>query len=648
MQKQRAWIAWAGLTAWAGVLVGMSYGTAINLPYRSDDFFHIPCVNASSLVEIWQTACGYYFRPVPFTIWKVLYILLGRHDLIVQHSLNLGLHLVNGLLVAWLADRLWADSDQVDWRRRYLSATLFLIFPLSYEAVPWIGALVHPLVTILILISIAAYLKMRLTGHRRWGALSLGAAFVAPFAHENGVLIAPLLAAIELTRWQDAEPLVKRGLRVAVWLIPTGLWWLIWRRVPSANGGEHIALNAITNILRNGIYVAQGSGYPLTQWGGWLRDTFGVNEFGAAVLLSGIALACAAVVQWRSGADRRSALSWLWITIAAAPVILFLDYWYVSAAPRMLMLASVGSAWLWTDVIVRLVSWRSRGGRRIGLGLAAGVSALIVISSYTFIHAQMRLFQIGGAATRQMIDDTVAANTMGRPAFFLNLPVWVAAPHPTYALGNEGVIFLTFFDRLDSAVSLHTAQPAQVQGFRVDAIRQSVPYYAGVYGQNPPSWSELAHTGGQVFATVYTTDTVQVLPVGVLSETLPLTPGLANFDRAVSLRDAAATRAEDGWRVDLLWRVNQPLPPDVTVFVHVLDANGQLIAQADGDPLANTYAFAQWPPGSVVRDIRVIGVNHPAAVQVGLYHRATGERLLAASESGAPYPDQAVPVPIKE
>jgi hypothetical protein len=100
--------------------------------------------------------------------------------------------------------------------------------------------------------------------------------------------------------------------------------------------------------------------------------------------------------------------------------------------------------------------------------------------------------------------------------------------------------------------------------------------------------------------------------------------------------------------VNLEWRVDQALPPDVTVFVHVLDAHGQLIAQADGDPIANTYPFAQWPRGSTVRDIRTIDVADPAAVRVGLYNRATGQRLTALTFDSQVISDDAVPITLGE
>ena len=43
---------------------------------------------------------------------------------------------------------------------------------------------------------------------------------------------------------------------------------------------------------------------------------------------------------------------------------------------------------------------------------------------------------------------------------------------------------------------------------------------------------------------------------------------------------------------------------DLTVFVHFLNAQGEVLGQADGLPFANQYAVADWRPGQVIVDER--------------------------------------------
>ena len=72
------------------------------------DFVHIPFVDESTLGQMWLSAGGLaYYRPLSFTIWKIMFLLLGRHSAFLQHAFNLLLHFLNGWLVGWLAAQWW-------------------------------------------------------------------------------------------------------------------------------------------------------------------------------------------------------------------------------------------------------------------------------------------------------------------------------------------------------------------------------------------------------------------------------------------------------------------------------------------------------------------------------------------------------------
>lgn len=96
----------------------------------------------------------------------------------------------------------------------------------------------------------------------------------------------------------------------------------------------------------------------------------------------------------------------------------------------------------------------------------------------------------------------------------------------------------------------------------------------------------------------------------------------------VCLVSASVAEVGSDLRLDLTWRVTAaPLP--TTVFVHVFDASGALVAQADGDPRYNTLAFSAWPgPDYVLNETR--WASHPSGVytvRIGLYLRDSGQRL---------------------
>ncbi|MDJ0754506.1 MAG: hypothetical protein QNJ45_13365 [Ardenticatenaceae bacterium] len=81
--------------------------------------------------------------------------------------------------------------------------------------------------------------------------------------------------------------------------------------------------------------------------------------------------------------------------------------------------------------------------------------------------------------------------------------------------------------------------------------------------------------------------------------------------------------------VDLFWRSLETVNVDYDVFVHVIDEAGEIIAQADGQPVAGLAATSIWRPGDLVRDPRVIQLpdTNFYALRIGLYNRKTGERL---------------------
>jgi hypothetical protein len=103
-----------------------------------------------------------------------------------------------------------------------------------------------------------------------------------------------------------------------------------------------------------------------------------------------------------------------------------------------------------------------------------------------------------------------------------------------------------------------------------------------------------------------------------------------------------------GQQLDLTWQVNKPVPADITLFVHALDDKGQLIGQADGDPVAGAFPFWQWAPGTVAGDSRILFADGQIReVLVGLYNRTTGDRLPAISPSGDQLTDNAVALPVE-
>jgi hypothetical protein len=82
----------------------------------------------------------------------------------------------------------------------------------------------------------------------------------------------------------------------------------------------------------------------------------------------------------------------------------------------------------------------------------------------------------------------------------------------------------------------------------------------------------------------------------------------------------------------MVWQVTQPVAQHLTTFVHVLDENGQLVAQADSPPLNGDYPTTWWDSGERFGDKVDIVLPDDLApgsysVWLGMYDSATVARL---------------------
>jgi len=115
-------------------------------------------------------------------------------------------------------------------------------------------------------------------------------------------------------------------------------------------------------------------------------------------------------------------------------------------------------------------------------------------------------------------------------------------------------------------------------------------------------------------------------------------PVMATFGEGIVLRQAEL----NGDTLRLVWQTTRPNLPELSIFVHALDAAGQVLAQADGVPQGGLYPLPNWRPGQLITDERPLQLScRPAAIAIGLYNPATGERLPARNAAGQPLPDNA-------
>jgi len=88
-------------------------------------------------------------------------------------------------------------------------------------------------------------------------------------------------------------------------------------------------------------------------------------------------------------------------------------------------------------------------------------------------------------------------------------------------------------------------------------------------------------------------------------------------------------------RLVLYWRALASSEISYTVFVHLVDANGALLAQADQIPGAGAYPTTTWVEGEYLVDVYDLARPPGAyAIRIGMYDATTGARLPAFDANG--------------
>jgi hypothetical protein len=94
----------------------------------------------------------------------------------------------------------------------------------------------------------------------------------------------------------------------------------------------------------------------------------------------------------------------------------------------------------------------------------------------------------------------------------------------------------------------------------------------------------------------------------------------------------------------LYWKSLIPVDKNLVVFLHMVDTNGNVIAQADAPPTNNTYPTSWWAPGEVIADRHSLpNLSEIVTVRLGLYQLDSGQRLPVV-DSTLPYQDDAVEI----
>ena len=305
-------------------------------------------------------------------------------------------------------------------------------------------------------------------------------------------------------------------------------------------------------------------------------------------------------------------------------------------------------ALLWAHLLAGL--WDGTGQSNKPLrGVAwTAVLAFILITSGQFV--QNKLTQYGQLTEPVRVWQNSEIVPADAEVVFINLPQWLDVPPSTYAVGVEFVSMLggyLFIDELTSANGLDSGGP--LWAVDLPELRGQTDYIYGIHAQH--SWPSLTEHDRYFYVTQFTAEQPRTqLAGGVLRS--PLNGGhspVAQYD-AYQLSEAMACTSEHGnasqhiVEVTFLWQpLSAAIPDTSSVFVQVLDADGRLLAQADGPPLGIRPSLLAAPPDTVLFDFREIELAEgetavPTTLLIGVYDFASGERSLATDNNGQPLP----------
>ena len=417
-------------------------------------------------------------------------------------------------------------------------------------------------------------------------------------------------------RRRNLLPWIVSGLTAALLFLP----WLL------AAIGELVAAGQLsdpgmpdlaTYLLKAGGELIIGATLP-GRWTRWL-----------ILGITGIVLAGFFALRRKKPGWAAMLIGWL----AGALLTIFLirfsrstfNTFYVSvAAPAWILLLSAGAMTL----------WRRKGWRR----------GLIIVGALVFLGAVM-------ASLRNYYFDPDYSRTLGYRQVAAVLQdeseegdIFIAHfPDPSFVYYLRDVGIERHLSPAKSGLSVQEIEADLAQLAAVNKRLWLVPYNRSVWDEENvvPRWLAANNLQEQKSA-LHRLELNAFRPLHSAGDlVLPLT---GTVDQAVALEGALVTvngRPLDGsqpvpvsagseMQITLIWNTLQGTSRSYTSFVHLLDQNGQLIAQHDGIPVGGTRPTMSWQAGETLLDVHDLlvpdGAQGYGRLLVGLYDSETLER----------------------
>ena len=121
----------------------------------------------------------------------------------------------------------------------------------------------------------------------------------------------------------------------------------------------------------------------------------------------------------------------------------------------------------------------------------------------------------------------------------------------------------------------------------------------------------IVRKGGGVYVTRYRARKLDLEYVGRVEKggsAGQAQPYVARFDEWGRLLTARLREANGGVEVSLRWMALARPDRDLTVFVHMYDNSGKIVAQSDGYPVGYLLPLNTWEPEDIVEDVRYLAL----------------------------------------